>query len=290
MHCADLDRYLEAHLDGRLARTRAALLRRHLSVCASCRRRVLALDALARELNERVHHAQGETIWSELLTPDVQRATLGPAATAVLPPPLPARAATPARGAPPALPVTPPRSVEPQPASPGALVRRLLVRTAGVVALAAALGAVFEFVAGGRLLEPADRSLPAVPPEAGAVPNGALGIETANRELLASWFEAVFGETVPVPATPEGYELLGGRRELLAGAPVAVLIYRRSPDLLTLYVARATGEPPPALLTPASWSGDNWRFGVTGNWQQRDIEVFRAATGAAAAKVATIAR
>ena len=45
MNCADLDRYLEAHLDGQLARGRLRALKQHLLVCTDCRLRVHGLQA-----------------------------------------------------------------------------------------------------------------------------------------------------------------------------------------------------------------------------------------------------
>lgn len=289
MHCADLDRYLEAHLDGRLGRTRAASLRRHLAVCGSCRRRVLVLDAFAREVAEHVSSRCGETVWSSLLTPDVHQATLGPPVALALPPPLPGRRSEAARDA--RLPVPPLlRDAPPAPSAAPSRVRRVLLRGAGFLVLFAALGTVFQLVSGVVAPSPpppATGSLASVPEPA---PPLLLDIETGDPAVLAAWFEGVLGEAYPVPAAPAGFELLGGRREWVAGQPLAAVVYRRSPDVLTLYVTPRTGGPDLRALAPSSWAGSSWVFGIAGNWRERDLEAFRAATAHVPGQAAAVAR
>ena len=53
MRCGDLERYLEAFLDGRLDRGRRIVLRRHLSLCGACQTRVERLRQFERETQRR---------------------------------------------------------------------------------------------------------------------------------------------------------------------------------------------------------------------------------------------
>lgn len=290
MHCADLDRYLEAHLDGRLGRTRTASLRRHLASCGSCRRRVLLLDAFAREVAEQVKSRCSETVWSSLLSPDVHQATLGSPVTLALPPPFPSSW----NGPPPNSRVCILRSPHPAitPAAAGvSRVRRILLRGAGCLFLFAALGSVVQLVSAIVAPQPPlpasdrPRSVDAQTPR-----DVALDIATGDPEVLAAWFAGVLGEAYPVPAPPAGFELIGGRRDSFAGQPLAAIIYRRSPDLLTLYVARRTHTADLKALSPSSWGGRNWLFGIAGNWQDPDVAAFRAATWALSDEVETVIR
>jgi hypothetical protein len=71
MLCSDLDRYLEIHLDGRLGRSRTAVLRRHLAACGSCRARVELLRRFERDLAHQLGGgggARGEhgSVWQGL--------------------------------------------------------------------------------------------------------------------------------------------------------------------------------------------------------------------------------
>ncbi|GBD44277.1 hypothetical protein HRbin40_01762 [bacterium HR40] len=277
MHCADLERYLEAHLDGRLGRSRMASLRRHLGSCATCRRRVQWLDAFAREVAEKVQHRRVETIWSGLLAPDVQGVTLGLAIPPALPPPLPLHAPPGTSSDTPVLPARPAGTAAPSAASRFSSFKGVLARTAGLVVLAAAVGALLQYVTG---FDPVGRPRPAAvqTPVGAAGADAPLALETANPELLASWLEEFFGEPLPVPVAPVGYELLGGRRERVAGQPVATILYRRPPRLLTLYMVRDGHAAALASLQPSSsWRAGDWLYGLSGNWQEQDVEAFRAA-------------
>jgi anti-sigma factor RsiW len=93
-----------------------------------------------------------------------------------------------------------------------------------------------------------------------------------------------------VPATPAGFELVGGRRDSFAGQPLAAIVYRRSPDILTLYVARKGSTTDLKALTPSSWGERNWLFGIAGNWQDPDVAAFRAATRTLTNEVEAVTR
>ncbi len=67
MDCADLERYLEAHLDGQLAAGRARVLKRHLACCERCRHKLERLQAFERQLQRRFRGMRtAAPVWSAL--------------------------------------------------------------------------------------------------------------------------------------------------------------------------------------------------------------------------------
>lgn len=67
MHCSDLERYLEACLDGQLGDGRRRALHDHLAVCASCRGRVDGLRHFEADLQRRLRAMQHEaSLWQPL--------------------------------------------------------------------------------------------------------------------------------------------------------------------------------------------------------------------------------
>ena len=69
MLCSDLERYLEAFLDGRLGRSRTTILRRHLGLCGPCRARVERLRRFEREIGRQIGATAGEvppSVWQGL--------------------------------------------------------------------------------------------------------------------------------------------------------------------------------------------------------------------------------
>ena len=67
MRCGDLERYLEAFLDGRLNRGRRIVLRRHLALCGTCQTRVERLRQFERETQRRFRALEEPgSVWAGL--------------------------------------------------------------------------------------------------------------------------------------------------------------------------------------------------------------------------------
>ena len=67
MHCSDLERYLEACLDGQLGDGRRRALHDHLAICVSCRGRVDGLRHFEADLQRRLRAMQHEaSLWQPL--------------------------------------------------------------------------------------------------------------------------------------------------------------------------------------------------------------------------------
>ena len=67
MNCSDLERYLEACLDGSLGRGRLALLKRHVAGCRICRGRIERLRRFEHDLHRRFRCMdQARSYWTPL--------------------------------------------------------------------------------------------------------------------------------------------------------------------------------------------------------------------------------
>ena len=67
MDCSDFERYLEIYLDGKLGRTRTAILGRHLAQCRSCRARLDGLRSFEKDLHKRFRSMRkADSIWASI--------------------------------------------------------------------------------------------------------------------------------------------------------------------------------------------------------------------------------
>ncbi len=282
MHCADLERYLEAHLDGQLARNRLRALKQHLLVCTDCRLRVHGLQAFEQQLQSRFRCMQESMpLWAGLEVDLVgETETSSPLA---LPPP-PIRITTPARVGRPQRTggrASPRRPVA-RPLRP--LLGRYAARFVGLAMLAAAAATVVEIAAG--LF--ADRPEPpggSVATDLEATLQGGLAsVETGDRQRVADWLLANLGAAYPVPPPPAGFELRGARLSSLAGRPTAAVVYGRGPAEVVLYVApREAGGSMVEALGPGAfvwWEGD-YVYGAVGPVGESELRRFREVAGTA---------
>lgn len=233
MQCADLDRYLEAFLDGRLGRSRALMLRRHLAGCLACRARFERLRQFERDLAGRIRSLERcESLWGGLeldLVRSGESALPGLAAPIrALPPP---RASAPPPAAAPA--VAPGRTVAPQPVAPPRS-RRLRSRLLGLAVAAVAAGATFQL--GLWLVDPRG-------PEGGALAlldrlkgEPSLEFRSGDPAAVRGWLASRLTSAVPALPVPAGFELLGGRIDELDGLKSGVLVYRRAGETALLYL------------------------------------------------------
>ncbi len=145
MRCGDLGIYLEAYLEGRLGRSRALALKRHLAHCRRCAECVQRLRAFERQITARLPALRGAVpSWAALEVEPVG-SDVRPVVRSMLPPPshlLRLPAPVPERRTPP-----PPRPVDRRPGR----VRRwrqLVSRFLGLVVLAAAAVAALHYTVG----------------------------------------------------------------------------------------------------------------------------------------------
>ncbi|BCX16421.1 MAG: hypothetical protein KatS3mg117_0103 [Geminicoccaceae bacterium] len=239
MQCADLDRYLEAFLDGRLGRSRSVMLRRHLAGCLACRARFERLRQFERDLAGRLRNLERcESLWRDLEL-DLVRSGEGAlpgfvAPLRALPPPR-ASAPPPAAVPPPA----PGRTVAPKPIAPPR-PSRLRARLIGLAIAAVTAGATVQL--GIWLLEPRGSNGGAIAWLDQLKGEPPLEFRSTDPAAVRGWLQARLSAPVPALPVPAGFELLGGRIDDLGGSPSGVLVYRREGETALLYLQPRGGS------------------------------------------------
>lgn len=286
MQCGDLERYLEAFLDGRLGRSRSAILRRHLALCGSCRARIERLRQFERDMQRRFRSMnQDESIWRglELDLVAAGRGTSGP--LLALPRLLPAPATPPSGGS-----KAPTRQGRHPMLAVRAGPRGRTSRLAGVVLIAMALGAVYQFAR--DYLAPAEDGPAAVTRAYQELvgESHALALSSEDPDQLEAWLSTELGAPVDLPVTPAGYRPLGADRAGLDSGPAAAVVYAAIGDdpgvAAVLFVeaaapadvaAAAATEPVPdrgpASLRELSWNRAQVRYTLL---SERPLDELRA--------------
>ncbi|MCX7629950.1 MAG: zf-HC2 domain-containing protein [Geminicoccaceae bacterium] len=230
MQCSDLERYLEAFLDGRLGRGRTAILRRHLAGCLVCRARFERLRQFERDLALRLRTLQRcESVWAALeldLVKSGEGALPDPvAAVRSLPPPSPPSLA--------ALPPAGSSTAPPRPAEAANPRQRRTGRLVGLALFAASAGLTFQL--GFWLLERSGGA---------SAPSVAVGrssgeatreLRSGDRAAVRDWLTAGLGGAVPELPAPSEFELVGARLETLDGKTAGVVLFRRGGETVSLY-------------------------------------------------------
>jgi anti-sigma factor RsiW len=261
MQCSDLERYLEAYLDLRLGRSRGAILRRHLSACPSCRARVEHLRQFERDLQHSFRAMErAQSVWSGL-EPDLVRSGglaeaapllpfLGPVDPARSPAPPPAVGSRPRQAA-----------VRPEISVARARARRMTMRRwgqriAGLVLIAASVGAVvpvWRSWSGGGTVEAPVRAYM----ELRGSDNAVIQFPTSNPDSLHSWLAPRLGEGFPLLPAPAGFELVGGGVDERASTVQAFVVYHRAGEPTLLYVTPQASEPVDSAPVASSRDGVN---------------------------------
>lgn len=229
MNCTDLDRYLEAFLDGRLGRARAGLLRRHISGCPACRRRLDALQEFERDLNKRLRAmGQCESVWAGLELHLVSSSNQGlpsieAAPRALLPAPTMVELPAPSAGT--------GEAVMPGPIGHGYWAQR----TFGLFLLVAAGGTVFEGIKG--WIHSTVAPVPAVYAQLDGLKGSfARELRSTDPHAIQLWLTRELGTAVPLPPQPGDFHLIGSHLERLGGEDTGVVTYRRGGSISQVYL------------------------------------------------------
>ena len=227
MRCGDLERYLEAFLDGRLGRSRSAVLRRHLALCAACQARVERLRQFERDTQRRFRSPeQTSSVWEGLELDLVgSNGAVGGGRLLAAP-----RGLLPLPGGEPA-----PERSGPRRAAGQLLVatrppgRGTASRLAGVLLVAMALGAAYQLVRGEIGSEAGGTAAQAY--LAYRRDQAAPMLSSDDAQQVADWLAVELGRPVPLPPVPDGYRLIGATHADLAGGVAGVLIYAQTADV-----------------------------------------------------------
>ena len=288
MRCGDLERYLEAFLDGRLGRSRSAVLRRHLALCAYCQARVERLRQFERDTQRRFRALeQPGSVWEGLELDLV--GSSGAIGTGRL---LAAPRAMSAGLEPGPGPVShPTRLIPGHPLVAGRrAARNGASRLVGVLLLAMALGSVYQLA---RASLDTDEDSEAVEAYLDLTRDASEpALRSDDREKIGQWLSEMLGEPVPVPTVPEGYRLLGAGRAPFAQAEGGAVVYAAAigtSDRPVLVFVQPGGsdtataaEPPPAALSDhvgtalheLSWQADRFRYTVVGPQTEDQLRRF----------------
>lgn len=277
MQCVDLERYLEAFLDGRLGRSRGAILRRHLMTCGACRARVERLRQFERDMQRRFRSLEpARSLWQGLELnlvpsgPEAGGGLLDPPPTSPPPAPEPAEAAVRPQDDGAGKPIPPPQTPR----------RGRSTRLWGFLLLALVLGAIQQLV---RISFPAgeeDEAVVAVYRRL-AEREQPLAVESDDAGRLQAWLSAVLGQPAPPPPVPPGFRLVGADRAPLAEGEAGIVVYADAaaadrPVMLLMRPLPAEGErlpsPPTDPVADAAgsgvrrlaWQADGFHFTLVG--------------------------
>lgn len=241
MRCGDLERYLEAYLDGRLSRGRRTVLRRHLALCSGCQARVERLRQFERETQARFRALEERvSVWEGLALDLVgSQESVGEGRLLALTRPSAPRPFT----------DRPPSRFDlPLPSVGGVRSgtragRATASRVAGVVLIAMALGAVYQLARGERSPVVTGWAAKAYLDQRRA---GAPDLATSDARQAGEWLAAEIGRPVPLVQIPSGFHLVGVSRVDLEGSPGGVVIYTSNapaePATVMLFVRLSGGS------------------------------------------------
>jgi anti-sigma factor RsiW len=99
--------------------------------------------------------------------------------------------------------------------------------------------------------------------------NHLLDVETSDQHTVKPWFNGRIDVAPPViDLTAEGFTLLGGRLDYLAGEPVAAVVYQRRKHIINLFIARHSTAKP-LVASSGSMQGYNIR-----HWTENGLDLW----------------
>src|SRR5690348_6788970 len=250
MRCDELAPRLDAYLDGEVGATERASLRDHLDGCPDCGPEAAALEQLRADIRRfaPVHRAP------EALRSRIRFALRREAA-----------ASTPAAA-----------------------------RAPGWLAYAASLLLAVALGSGGTFVLLGERQTDTIGTEiVDSHLRSLLGthltdVASSDQHTVKPWFAGRTDLSPPaVNLAAEGFPLVGGRLDLIAGKPVPALVYRRRAHVINLFVLPASLADRGETLTRRGYNLRHWDEGDLGFWAVTDAgpseleqfeHVFRAAT------------
>jgi anti-sigma factor (TIGR02949 family) len=250
MRCDEVRPHLDAYIDGELAEVERTLLRDHLAGCPECGPEAAALERLRNDIRRSapVYRA-----------PEALRSRI--------------RFALRAEGA---------ASAPAARAAPGWLAY------AASILVAVAVGS------GGTLLVTGERQEDAVARELidshlrSLLASHLTDVASSDQHTVKPWFAGKSDLAPPaVDLASEGFPLVGGRLDVIAGKPIPALVYRRREHVINVFVLPASRGDLTSTLSRHGYSLRHWNEGDLGFWAASDAaaselvefeRIFRAAT------------
>lgn len=236
--CTSIEFLLQADLDGELGPEGAATLATHLANCPACQARQAALIRVSARLrNELPYHAA---------PPRLREAIQAAAAKAA----------------------TPPQRENWLHAATNWL--RLLLPVGGAAALAAALALIVIVPGGTNITESVIAShIRALQP------GHLMDVISTDQHTVKPWFNGKVDFSPPVKdLAAQGFPLIGGRLDFLAGRPVAALVYHRAKHVIDLYIwpTSSKATAPEQAGERSGYNFVRWSQGDMVFWAVSDVE------------------
>jgi len=250
MRCDEVRPRLEAYVDGELAEAERVQMRDHLADCPKCGPETAALERLREGIR------QSAPIYR---APEALRSRV--------------------------------RFALRREAAEGARAAR---RAPGWLAYAASILLAVAVGSGGTLLITGERQEDAVANELidshlrSLLGSHLTDVASSDQHTVKPWFAGRSEMSPPaVDLAPEGFPLVGGRLDLIAGKPVPALVYRRREHVINVFVLPASRGDLGVNLTRRGYTVRHWDEGDLGFWAVSDAaptelaefeRVFRATT------------
>ena len=234
MGCDEVHPRLDAYLDGELAETERRPLRDHLQSCPDCGPEAAALE----RLREGIRRSAPVYRAPDALRSQIRFALRREAAAS----------------APAALPHA---------------SRWLAYAASLLLAVAIGSGGTFVFL-GERQTEPVaseilDSHLRSL------LGTHLTDVASSDQHTVKPWFAGRTDLSPPaVDLAVEGFPLVGGRLELIAGKPVPALVYKRREHVINLFVLPASRSDRGETLTRHGYNLRHWDEGDLGFWAVTD--------------------
>jgi mycothiol system anti-sigma-R factor len=233
MRCDESRPRLEAYLDGELAETERRQLREHLASCSDCGSEAASLERLHAGIRQSAPiYRAPETLRSQLRF--ALRREAAPAAQVVRP-------------------------------APGWLAY------AASLLLAVALGS------GGTLLINGERQEDTIASELidshlrSLLADHLTDVASSDRHTVKPWFAGRSDVSPPaVDLTAQGFPLVGGRLDLIAGKPIPALVYKRREHVINVFVLPASHGDLSTTIARHGYSVRHWDAGDLGFWAVSD--------------------
>jgi anti-sigma factor RsiW len=98
-------------------------------------------------------------------------------------------------------------------------------------------------------------------------------IASSDRHTVKPWFATRFALAPKVlDLASQGFPLAGGRIDIIAGAPVPVLLYRHKEHFISLTALPTRSAPPEPAFVADGYSIEVWRDGGTEYWAISDVD------------------
>jgi len=251
MRCDEVRPRLDAYVDGELAERERAALQEHIADCLQCGPEVAALERLRTGIRQHAPAYRAPQALRSQIRSALRREAAGKA--------------------------------HPGMAAPGWLAY------AASLLLAVAVGA------GGTWMVTGERQQDAVADELidshlrSLLGDHLTDVASSDQHTVKPWFAGRSAVSPPaVDLAAEGFPLVGGRLDLIAGRAVPALVYKRHAHVINLFVLPASHRDLAKTITRNGYTLSHWDEGDLGLWVVSDASptelseferAFRAATG-----------